>query len=173
MDKSVELMCSEFNKIRTGRAHPSLLDEVKVDYYGTLTPLSQMAGVAVEGGRSLVITPWDRETLPLIEKAIIAANLGFNPSTQEDIVRVHMPPMTEERRQEYVRQAKQIAEQARVSLRNIRRDANQSLKNMCKDSEIGKDVEQSANAQIEKIIKEYTGKVDEALQDKESDLKEI
>jgi ribosome recycling factor len=173
MAKSMETMRQEFNKIRTGRAHPSLLDSVEVDYYGTPTPLQQVATITVEGGRNLVISPWDKGTLPMIDKAIVAANLGFNPSTQEGVVRISMPPLTEERREEYVRQAKRVAEQTRISVRNIRRDANNALRDMSKNSEIGKDEEMGAVTEVENLTKEQIGKVDAVLHEKEQQLKAI
>ena len=128
MDKSISSLNQAFNKIRTGRANPSILDGIKVDYYGTSTVLNQAASISVEDGRSLVISPWDKSLIPEIEKAIMNSNLGLNPSTSSDLIRISMPSLTEETRQDYIKQARSEAENARVSVRNIRRDSNQSIK---------------------------------------------
>ena len=126
MDKSVSALKNAFNKIRTGRANPSLLDGIKVDYYGNLTPINQTSNISVEDGRSLIISPWDKNLIPEIEKAILSSDLGLNPSTSSDLIRLTMPSLTEETRQDYIKQARSEAENSRVSIRNIRRDANQS-----------------------------------------------
>ena len=173
MEKSLEMMRLEFNKIRTGRAHPSLLDPVQVDYYGTLTPLLQMATITVEGTRELAVVPWEKAMLPDIEKAIIAANLGLNPSTREGTAHINIPPLTEERRKDYVREAKKITEQTRISMRNIRRDANQSLKDMRKNSVISKDEEQAGYAQVDMLIADYDAHVNTEFKDKKRQLQEI
>lgn len=170
MRARIESMRAEFNKVRTGRVHPGILDEVSVDYHGTQTPLSQMSTIKVESGRTLTVAPWDKGMLPSVEKAIVAANLGFNPSTQGDVIRIVAPPLTEERRTEYTRQVKQIAEQARVALRNIRRDANQALKDMNKNSEISQDEQQSGTARVQEITDDCIGQVDEVLRAKEEEL---
>ena len=124
MDKSVSALKNAFNKIRTGRANPSILDDIKVDYYGNLTPINQTSNISVEEGRSLVISPWDKNLIPEIEKAIHSSDLGLNPSNSSDLIRVTMPALTEETRQDYIKQARAEAENSRVSIRNIRRDAN-------------------------------------------------
>ena len=119
MDKSVSALRNAFNKIRTGRANPSILDDIKVDYYGNLTPINQTSNISVEEGRSLVISPWDKNLIPEIEKAILSSDLGLNPSTSSDLIRVTMPALTEETRQDYIKQARAEAENSRVSIRNI------------------------------------------------------
>ena len=139
MDKSVSALRNAFNKIRTGRANPSILDDIKVDYYGNLTPINQTSNISVEEGRSLVISPWDKNLIPEIEKAILSSDLGLNPSTSSDLIRVTMPALTEETRQDYIKQARAEAENSRVSIRNIRRDANQSTKEQQQASEISED----------------------------------
>jgi ribosome recycling factor len=128
MDKSLSALRNAFNKIRTGRANPSILDDVKVDYYGNMTPINQTSNITIEEGRSLVISPWDKSLLPEIEKAILNSDLGLNPNSSSDLIRVTMPALTEETRQNYIKQARSEAENSRVSIRNIRRDANQTVK---------------------------------------------
>ena len=128
MDKSISALKNAFNKIRTGRANPAILDDIKVDYYGNMTPINQTSNISVEEGRSLVISPWDKNLIPEIEKAILSSDLGLNPSTSSDLIRLTMPALTEETRQDYIKQAKAEAENSRVSIRNVRRDANQSAK---------------------------------------------
>ena len=136
MDKSLSALRNAFNKIRTGRANPSILDDVKVDYYGNMTPINQTSNITIEEGRSLVISPWDKSLLPEIEKAILNSDLGLNPNSSSDLIRVTMPALTEETRQNYIKQARSEAENSRVSIRNIRRDANQTVKDKQQASEI-------------------------------------
>ena len=139
MDKSLSALRNAFNKIRTGRANPSILDDVKVDYYGNMTPINQTSNITIEEGRSLVISPWDKSLLPEIEKAILNSDLGLNPNSSSDLIRVTMPALTEETRQNYIKQARSEAENSRVSIRNIRRDANQTVKDKQQASEISED----------------------------------
>ena len=173
MDKSVSALKNAFNKIRTGRANPSLLDSIKVDYYGNLTPINQTSNISVEDGRSLVISPWDKNLIPEIEKAILSSDLGLNPSTSSDLIRLTMPSLTEETRQDYIKQARAEAENSRVSIRNIRRDANQSAK----DSQLASEISEDDLRRIEDVIQKETDKfisvVDSDLKNKESDLLEI
>jgi ribosome recycling factor len=170
MEKSLNSLDSAFNKIRTGRAHPNILDNVFVDYYGTPTPIQQVANVTVEDGRSLLITPWEKNMLSTIEKAIMSSDLGLNPSNNGDVIRVPMPALTEETRKEYTKQAKQEAENARVALRNIRRDANQHVKDLLKEKEISEDDEHKAEQDIQKLTDNYIAKVEEKYNAKETDL---
>src|SRR5690554_1965613 len=139
MKKSLEALSSAFNKIRTGRAHPAILDSVMVNYYGQETPLKQVASVNVEDNRTLTVSPWEKNLVPTIEKAIMASDLGLNPSTSGDLIRVPMPMLTEDTRKEMVKQARNDAESARVGIRNARRDANNDLKELEKDKEITED----------------------------------
>ena len=139
MDKSLSALRSAFNKIRTGRANPAILDDVNVDYYGNMTPINQTSNISIEEGRSIVISPWDKNLIPEIEKAILNSDLGLNPSTSGDLIRVTMPALTEETRQDYIKQARAEAENSRVSIRNIRRDANQAAKEKQQSSEISED----------------------------------
>ena len=173
MEKSLSALRSSFNKIRTGRANPSILDDVNVDYYGNQTPLNQTSNISVEEGRSLVISPWDKNLIPEIEKAILSSDLGLNPSTSSDLIRVTMPALTEETRQDYIKQARSEAENSRVSIRNIRRDANQTAKDKQQASEISEDELRRIEDLIQKETDKFISIVDSDLKTKESDLLEI
>jgi ribosome recycling factor len=173
MDKSLAALKNAFNKIRTGRANPSLLDNVTIDYYGNQTPLNQTSNISVEEGRSLVISPWDKTMIPEIEKAILSSDLGLNPSTSSDLIRVTMPALTEETRQDYIKQARSEAENSRVSIRNVRRDANQTAKEKQQSSEISEDELKRIEDLIQKETDKYISLVDSELKNKESDLLEI
>ena len=173
MDKSLSALRNAFNKIRTGRANPSILDDVKVDYYGNMTPINQTSNITIEEGRSLVISPWDKSLLPEIEKAILNSDLGLNPNSSSDLIRVTMPALTEETRQNYIKQARSEAENSRVSIRNIRRDANQTVKDKQQASEISEDEQRRIEDLIQKETDKYISIVDSELKNKESDLLEI
>lgn len=173
MKKSVEMLGVNFNKIRTGRAHPSILDGITVSYYGTATPLTQLANVSVLDARTLSISPWEKQLVPEIEKAIMKSDLGLNPVTTGELMRVPMPPLTEETRKGFIKQAKSEAENARVSIRNIRRDANTTFKDLLKDKDISEDEERRAQDEIQKLTDKYIAEVDAALAAKEKDLMEI
>ena len=173
MDKSLSALRNAFNKIRTGRANPSILDDVKVDYYGNMTPINQTSNITIEEGRSLVISPWDKSLLPEIEKAILNSDLGLNPNSSSDLIRVTMPALTEETRQNYIKQARSEAENSRVSIRNIRRDANQTVKDKHQASEISEDELRRIEDLIQKETDKYISIVDSELKNKESDLLEI
>jgi len=173
MGKSLEALQNAFNKIRTGRAHPSLLDGLTVEYYGVDTPLSQVANVTVQDARTLAVTPWEKNMVPAIEKAIMKSDLGLNPATAGTVIRIPMPPLTEETRKGYIRQARQEAETARVSIRNIRRDVLSDVKDLLKEKMVTEDEERRAQDDIQKITDLYIGKVDESLTTKEADLMEI
>ena len=173
MDKSLSALRNAFNKIRTGRANPSILDDVKVDYYGNMTPIIQTSNITIEEGRSLVISPWDKSLLPEIEKAILNSDLGLNPNSSSDLIRVTMPALTEETRQNYIKQARSEAENSRVSIRNIRRDANQTVKDKQQASEISEDELRRIEDLIQKETDKYISIVDSELKNKESDLLEI
>ena len=170
MQKSVTSLEDAFKKIRTGRAHPSILDSILVSYYGTDTPLNQLANVNVEEGRSLLISPWEKPLIGEIEKAILKSDLGLNPSNNGDTIREPMPPLTEETRKEFTKQAKHEAENARVAIRNIRRDANSDFKDLEKEKEISKDEQHSAEEKIQKLTDQYIGVVESTYHAKESDL---
>ena len=173
MDKSLSALRSAFNKIRTGRANPAILDDVNIDYYGNMTPINQTSNISIEEGRSIVISPWDKNLIPEIEKAILNSDLGLNPSTSGDLIRVTMPALTEETRQDYIKQARAEAENSRVSIRNIRRDANQAAKEKQQSSEISEDELRKIEDLIQKETDKFISIVDSDLKNKESDLLEI
>lgn len=173
MEKSLASLDAAFNKIRTGRAHPGLLDGVMVSYYGADTPLNQVANVVVEDARTLAITPWEKPLLGDIEKAIMKSDLGLNPNNNGDVIRVPMPALTEETRHEYTRQAKQEAENTRVAVRNIRRDANNDVKELLKSKDISEDDDRRAQQDIQKVTDSYIAKVDAKYTEKEKDLLSI
>tara|TARA_R110002110_G_scaffold415765_3_gene655289 strand:- start:55321 stop:55902 length:582 start_codon:yes stop_codon:yes gene_type:complete len=173
MDKSLDALGHNFNKIRTGRAHPSLLDGLRVDYYGADTPINQVANVNVEDSRTLSLTAWDKSMIPAIEKAIMKSDLGLNPATAGEVIRIPMPMLTEETRKGFIRQARQEAESARVSVRNARRDAMAMLKELLKDKEIGEDDERRGQDDVQKLTDEHIERIDKLLAEKESDLMEI
>lgn len=173
MKKSIEALGVAFNKIRTGRAHPSILDGIQVSYYGSDTPLSQVANVSVLDNRTLSISAWEKQLVPEIEKAIMKSSLGLNPATTGDLIRVPMPALTEETRKGFTKQAKADAETAKVGIRNARRDANTALKDLVKDKEISEDDERRAQDDIQKLTDKYTAEVDKLLAGKEKDLMEI
>lgn len=173
MKKSIESLSHAFARIRTGRASPSLLESVMVSYYGTDTPITQVANVVVEDARTLVISPWEKPLIPQIEKAILKSDLGLNPSTSGDVIRLPMPPLTEETRRDLVKQARNEAENARIAVRNIRRDANNEIKALLKDKEISEDEERKALDGIQKLTDRYIAEVDEVLAAKEKDLMQV
>lgn len=173
MSKSIDSLKAQFNKIRTGRANPSILESVMVNYYGTPTPINQTSNIAVEEARTLAISPFSKDLLPEIERAIIASDLGINPSTSGDIIRLTMPILTEETREDYIKQARVEAENARVSVRNIRRDSNQAARNLNSNSEISDDELRDLEQDIQSITDDFISKIDSELSLKEADLREI
>ncbi|MGD2053921.1 MAG: ribosome recycling factor [Gammaproteobacteria bacterium] len=173
MGKSIDALHTEFKKIRTGRAHPSLLDQIHVDYYGADTPINQVANVTVEDSRTLAVTPWEKDMVAKVEKAIMNSDLGLNPATAGTVIRIPMPPLTEERRKDLVKVVRHEAEQARVAIRNIRRDANSDFKDLLKEKEISEDEERNAEDQIQKLTDTYVGKIDKVLAEKEAELMEV
>jgi ribosome recycling factor len=173
MGKSLDALSNHFNKIRTGRAHPSLLDGLRLEYYGSDTPLNQVANVNVEDARTLILTVWDRAMIPAVEKAIYKSDLGLNPVTAGEVIRIPMPMLTEETRKGFFRQAKQEAESARVSMRNARRDAMAMLKELVKEKDISEDDERRGQDEVQKLTDSFIAKVEKLLGDKEADLMEI
>ena len=173
MKKSLEALHTAFNKIRTGRAHPAILDSVMVNYYGQETPLKQVASVNVEDNRTLIVAPWEKNLTPVIEKAIMASDLGLNPSSTGGVIRVPMPMLTEDTRRELVKQAKADAEQGRVSIRNARRDANSYLKELLKEKEITEDDLRRGEDDVPKLTDRYIAEVEKMLKAKEDDLMEV
>ena len=173
MEKSLEALSHHFNKIRTGRAHPSLLDGLKVEYYGADTPINQMAYISVEDARTLTLTAWDKSTIPAIEKAIYRSDLGLNPVTAGEVMRIPMPMLTQETRKGFTRQARQEAESARVSVRNARRDAMAMLKELVKEKDISEDEERRGQDEVQKLTDSFVARVEKLLAAKEADLMEI
>lgn len=173
MAKSVVALQQEFKKIRTGRAHTSLLDHITVEYYGSQVPLSQVSNVVVEDARTLAITPWEKPMVPVIEKAILKSDLGLTPATAGTVIRVPLPPLTEERRRDMTRVVKQEAETARIAVRNIRRDVNHEAKEMLKEKLLTEDQERHAEEEIQKLTDHHIAQIDELLAAKERELMEI
>lgn len=173
MAKSIEALEANFAKIRTGRAHPSILDAVMVEYYGTVVPISQVANINIEDARTLSVQPWEQTMVQAVEKAIMMSDLGLNPTTNGNLIRVQMPPLTEERRKEFIKMARSEAEQAKVAVRNIRRDANGDLKSLNKDKEITDDELKRAEDQVQKSTDSFVDQVDDLLKEKEASLIEI
>jgi ribosome recycling factor len=173
MGKSVDSLRNELTKIRTGRAHPSLLDQIMVDYYGTDTPINQVANVTVEDSRTLAVAPWEKQMVAVVEKAIINSGLGLNPSTAGNLIRIPMPPLTEERRRELVKVVKNEGENTKIAIRNIRRDANSDFKDLLKEKEISEDQSHQAEDTIQKHTDKFVKSVDEVIAVKEKELMEI
>jgi len=173
MSKSIESFKAELSKIRTGRAHPSLLNHIMVDFYGSDVPIGQAANITVEDARTLAVSPWDKSMVPVIEKAIISSDLGLNPSTAGTVIRVPMPPLTEERRKELVKVVRELAENARVAVRNIRRDGNNELKTLIKDKDISEDEEHRGQDLVQQVTNQSTDEIESLLQTKEQELMEI
>jgi ribosome recycling factor len=173
MDKSVAALGQELTKMRTGRAHTSLLDHITVEYYGSEVPLNQVANVNVEDSRTLTVSPWEKNMVQPIEKAIMNSDLGLNPATAGTIIRVPLPPLTEERRKDMIRLVRQEAEGGRVAIRNIRRDAISDIKDLLKEKMIGEDDERRAEEEIQVITDKHIATIDEMLGAKESELMEI
>tara|TARA_B100001059_G_scaffold57640_1_gene52954 strand:+ start:32 stop:628 length:597 start_codon:yes stop_codon:yes gene_type:complete len=173
MGKALEALTHNFNKIRTGRAHPSLLDSIRLEYYGAETPLNQIANVNIEDARTLSVVAFDKSITPDIERAIMKSDLGLNPATAGEVIRIPMPILTEETRKGYTKQSRAEAESARVSVRNARRDALGMLKDLLKEKEISEDEERRAQEAVQKLTDIYVAKVESALTDKETDLMAI
>ena len=173
MGKALEALSHNFNKIRTGRAHPSLLDSIRLEYYGAETPLNQLANINIEDARTLSVVAFDKAITPDIERAILKSDLGLNPATAGDVIRIPMPVLTEETRKGYIKQARSEAESARGSVRNARRDGLGMLKELLKEKEISEDEERRGQDVIQKLTDDYVAKVEEALGVKETDLMAI
>lgn len=170
MEKSIEALQKAFTKIRTGRAHPSLLDQISVSYYGSESQLSQVANVSVEDSRTLKVVPWEKGMVQAIEKAIMSSGLGLNPASQGTVIRIPLPALTEERRRDLVKIVKNEAEQGRVAIRNIRRDANTAIKEALKEKLISEDDARQAEDKIQKLTDQYIKQVEKHLEEKEADL---
>ena len=170
MTKCVQTFQADLRKLRTGRAHPSLIEHLKVDYYGNETPLNQVANIAVEDGRTLVVSPWEKSMVQAIEKAIHKSDLGLNPMTAGTIIRIPMPALTEERRREMTKVVRHEGENARVAVRNLRRDAIHQLKEMLKKKEVSEDDERRAQDDVQKLTDRFVGDIDKLVAEKEKEL---
>ena len=170
MDKSLEALKHDLAKVRTGRAHTGLLDHIQVDYYGSMVPLTQVANVGLGDARTITIQPWEKKMGPVIEKAVRESDLGLNPATAGDIIRVPMPALTEERRKELVKVVKQEGENARVAVRNLRRDANNHLKELLKKKEVSEDDERRAQDDIQKLTDRHIADIDKLIAEKEKEV---
>ena len=173
MEKSISSLESSLQKIRTGRANPSLLDAIQIDYYGNMTPLSQVSNISVQDAKTLLISPWEKNLVPDIEKAIQSSDLGINPATSGDVIRVILPDLTEETRRDLIKVAKSEAENSKIALRNQRRDANGLLKEYLKEKEISEDDERRGQEIIQNLTDDFISKVEQMLELKEKDLLEI
>lgn len=173
MNKSLDSLRKELAKIRTGRAHPSLLEHISVDYYGNEVPVGQAASVSVEDARTLAVTAWDKSMVPVIEKAILTSDLGLNPSTAGTVIRIPLPALTEERRVELTKVVHHEGENAKIAIRNIRRDANHHIKDLLKDKEISEDEDRRAEQEIQQLTDMAVDKVDEIIAEKEKELLEF
>lgn len=173
MKKTLKSLMDDLNSIRTGRASASLFDKIRVDYYGTPTPLNQVATVSVPEARLVVIQPWDKAVLGEIEKAIQKSELSLNPNNDGKVIRINIPPLTEERRKEFVKVARNMAEQSRVAVRNIRRDGNEELKNLQKSGELSEDEEKRGTDEIQKLTDKYIEEINRHLEEKEHEIMEI
>ncbi len=173
MSKSVQTLKDEFSGLRTGRASSAMFERIKVEYYGNPTPLNQLATISIPEARLVVIQPWDKSVIGEIEKAIQKSELSLNPNNDGKVIRINIPPLTEERRKEYVKHAKQLAEQARVAVRNVRRDANDSLKKAQKDGDISEDEAKRGEDEIQKLTDQHTKEIDELLEAKEKEILEL
>lgn len=173
MAKSVASLQQEMTKIRTGRAHTSLLDHITVEYYGAQTPLNQVSNVGVEDSRTLTVTPWEKDMVPVIEKAIMNSDLGLNPASAGTVIRVPLPALTEERRKDMIRVVRNEAEGGRIAVRNIRRDAIGDIKELLKEKLIGEDDERRGEDEIQTITDKYIAEIDQVLADKEAELLEV
>ncbi|HJA76658.1 MAG TPA: ribosome recycling factor [Candidatus Desulfovibrio gallistercoris] len=173
MEKAMSALEREFAKLRTGRASTSLVDGIKADYYGTPTPISQMASVAVPDSRTITIQPWDKGGIAVVEKAILKSDLGLTPVNDGKIIRISIPPLTEERRKELVKVSRKYGEEAKVAVRNVRRDANDSLKKLEKDKTITEDEQKKAEADVQKLTDKFVGEVDKKCAAKEKEIMDI
>ena len=173
MTKALEAFKRDLGKVRTGRASLSLLDDVRVDYYGTPTPLNQVGTMAVPEPRLITIQPWEKNLIPEIEKAILKADLGLNPSSDGQLIRLVFPPLTEERRKEMVKQVKRMGEDAKIAVRNARRDANDTLKKLEKDKDISEDEQKRGEKEVQDVTDDFVARIDKVIADKEKDLVEI
>ena len=170
MLKTVDALKHDYQKVRTGRAHTGLLDHIQVDYYGAMMPINQVANVTLADARTIAVQPWEKKMVQVVEKAIRDSDLGLNPATSSDVIRVPMPPLTEDRRKDLIKVVRHEAENARIAVRNVRRDANEHLKKLLKDHSISEDDERHAQTDVQKLTDRYIAEIDKVLQVNEADL---
>ncbi|HEV3239796.1 MAG TPA: ribosome recycling factor [Casimicrobiaceae bacterium] len=170
MQKTIDALKHDYQKVRTGRAHTGLLDHIQVDYYGSMMPINQVANVTLADPRTIAVQPWEKKMVQAVEKAIRDSDLGLNPATSSDVIRVPMPPLTEDRRKELIKVVRHEAENARIAVRNVRRDANEHLKKLLKDHAVSEDDERHAQSDVQKLTDRYIAEIDKVLQAKEADL---
>ena len=170
MNKTVDALKTDLGKVRTGRAHTGIIDHVQVDYYGTMMPISQVANVTLADARTITVQPWEKKMVGIVERAIRDSDLGVNPATQGDVIRIPMPPLTEERRRDLTKIVRHEAEAARVACRNVRRDANEHLKRLLKDHDVSEDEERKAQDEVQKMTDRHIAEIDQMLHQKEADL---
>ncbi len=173
MQKSIDSLRNELSKIRAGRAHPSLLEHIRVDYYGSLMPLTQVANVTVQDARTLAVSPWEKDMVKKIERAIMESDLGLNPATSGTLIRVPLPPLTEQRRRELGKVVRSEGEDAKVAIRNVRRDANNDIKELLKEKEVSEDEAHRAEDDVQKLTDRFVKEIDDIVKDKEADLLEV
>jgi ribosome recycling factor len=173
MSKTIAILEEGFSKIRAGRAHPSLLEQIQVEYYGSMVPISQVSNIVAEDSRTLKVTLWEKDMVAIVEKAILTSDLGLNPQTMGQVMRIPLPPLTEDRRRDLVKVVKEEAEHAKIAIRNIRRDANSDFKDLLKEKEISEDEERRGEESIQKLTDDHIKSVDDKLHHKESSLLEI
>lgn len=170
MQKTADALKHDYQKVRTGRAHTGLLDHIQVDYYGSMMPVNQVANVTLADARTIAVQPWEKKMVQVVEKAIRDSDLGLNPATSGDLIRVPMPPLTEDRRKELIKVVRHEAENARIAVRNVRRETNEHLKKLLKDHTISEDDERHAQGDVQKLTDRYIAEIDKVLQAKEADL---
>jgi ribosome recycling factor len=170
MQKTIDALKHDYQKVRTGRAHTGLLDHIQVDYYGAMMPISQVANITLADARTISVQPWEKKMVQVVEKAIRESDLGLNPATSSDVIRVPMPPLTEDRRKDLIKVVRHEAENARIAVRNVRRDANEHLKKLLKEHTISEDDERHAQTDVQKLTDRYIAEIDKVLESKEADL---
>jgi ribosome recycling factor len=170
MQKTIDALKHDYQKVRTGRAHTGLLDHIQVDYYGAMMPINQVANITLADARTISVQPWEKKMVQVVEKAIRDSDLGLNPATSSDVIRVPMPPLTEDRRKDLIKVVRHEAENARIAVRNVRRDANEHLKKLLKEHTISEDDERHAQTDVQKLTDRYIAEIDKVLESKEADL---
>ncbi|MCL2308982.1 MAG: ribosome recycling factor [Proteobacteria bacterium] len=173
MGRTIETLTDELGKVRTGRAHTGIVDHIHVDYYGTQTPINQVANITLADARTIAVQPWEKKMVPIVERALRDSDLGINPNTQGDVIRLPLPPLTEERRRELAKMVRHEGENAKVAVRNVRRDANEHLKKLLKDHEVAEDEERRAQDEIQKITDKFIAEIDKLITAKEAELMTI